>query len=201
MDVDPDIVINKFKESFAGNGLEIMRIEKVGPSVGADLKDKAFKAFIIALICMVIYISVRFEFRFAAAAIAALVHDVLICVGALSLTHREISTPVIAALLTIVGYSINDTIVVFDRIREDRRLMRKNTYPEIINASINQTLSRTLLTSLTTLVVVISLYVFGGAVINDFAFVLLVGIIVGTYSSIFIASPILVDWPSKKARR
>lgn len=200
-EMEPGMIIEQFKESFKDNEFEILRVEKVGPSVGADLRDKAIKAFLIAMVCMVIYISFRFEFRFAIAAIVALLHDVLITVGALTITHREISTPVIAALLTIVGYSINDTIVVFDRIREDRKLMRKSSYQEIINTSINQTLSRTLLTSFTTLAVVLALYFLGGPVINDFAFVLLIGVMAGTYSSIFIASPILIDWPSKRIRK
>ncbi|OGW75596.1 MAG: hypothetical protein A2Z72_08535 [Omnitrophica bacterium RBG_13_46_9] len=193
-------IIAKFKESFKDNSFDVMRIEKVGPSIGKDLREKALKAVLFAMLGICIYISFRFEFRFAIAAIVALLHDVLISLGALALTNREISIPVIAALLTIVGYSINDTIVVFDRIREDRKLMRKATYPEIINTSINQTLSRTLLTSLTTLVVVLALYFFGGEVINDFAFVMLVGVIVGTYSSVFVASPILIDWPSKRVK-
>ncbi len=199
-DDNSEDVMTKFRESFKGNEFEIMRIEKVGPSIGKDLRGKAFKAVIFAMIGICLYVSFRFEFRFAVAAIVALLHDVAISLGAIALTGRELSIPVVAALLTIVGYSINDTIVVFDRIREDRKLMRKASYAEIINASINQTFSRTLLTSLTTLIVVIALYVLGGAVINDFAFVMLVGIITGTYSSIFIASPILIDWPSKRAR-
>jgi preprotein translocase SecF subunit len=161
------------------------------------LTAKTASALLFALLGICIYISLRFEFRFAIAAIAALFHDVLIAAGALSLTGREFSVPVIAALLTVVGYSVNDTIVVFDRIRENLRLMRKSKYEEIINVSINQTLSRTLLTSLTTLLVVSALFFLGGAVINDFAFVLLVGLIVGTYSSVFVASPILVDWRRK----
>ncbi|NQU95143.1 MAG: protein translocase subunit SecD [Candidatus Omnitrophica bacterium] len=193
-------VAKKFRTSFAGNEFEIMRLEKVGPSIGRDLREKAMKAVIFAMIGICIYVSFRFEFRFAIAAIVALLHDVAISLGAIALTGRELSIPVIAALLTIVGYSINDTIVVFDRIREDRKLMRKASYKEIINASINQTFSRTLLTSLTTLMVVSALYFLGGEVINDFAFVMLVGIISGTYSSIFIASPILIDWPSKRVR-
>ncbi|MDD5488787.1 MAG: protein translocase subunit SecF, partial [Candidatus Omnitrophica bacterium] len=123
---------------------------------------------------------------------------VLISVGMLALTGREISLPVIAALLTVVGYSINDTIVLFDRIREDRKFMRRSSQEEIINASINQTLSRTVLTSVTTLLVVLALFFFGGKVINDFSFVLLVGVVFGTYSSIFIASPLLIDWPTRK---
>ena len=190
----------KLKEKFGENQLEVVRIEKVGPAVGKDLRSKAIKTLLIAMIFMVIYISIRFEFRFAIAAIIALMHDILISLGLIAFFHKEISVPVIAALLTIVGYSINDTIVVFDRIREDRKLMRKATYKEIINTSINQTLSRTLLTSITTLAVVLALYLLGGEVINDFAFVMMVGIIVGTYSSIFIASPILIDWPTKRAR-
>ncbi len=193
-------IMQKFKETFKDNRFEVMRIEKVGPSIGKDLREKAIKAVIFAMIGICLYVSFRFEFRFAIAAIVALFHDVFICLGAIALTGRELSIPVVAALLTVVGYSINDTIVVFDRIREDRKLMRKATYKEIINTSINQTFSRTLLTSLTTLVVVSALYFLGGEVINDFAFVMLVGIISGTYSSIFIASPILLDWPSKRAR-
>ncbi|MFH1753059.1 MAG: protein translocase subunit SecD [Candidatus Omnitrophota bacterium] len=193
-----DSVINKFKEVFKDNPFEVMRIEKVGPAIGKDLREKALLALIYALIGICIYISFRFEFRFAIAAIAALLHDVLVCVGAIAITGREISLPVIAALLTVVGYSINDTIVVFDRIREGRRLMKRSDYNTIINTSINHTLTRTILTSLTTLLVITALYFLGGEVINDFAFVLLVGVIVGTYSSIFIASPILVDWPGRK---
>ena len=193
-----DKIINKFKTDFSQNKFDILRIEKVGPAVGKDLTTKAIRALFFALIGICIYVSLRFEFRFAIAAIVALLHDVIISAGVLSLSGREFSVPVIAALLTVVGYSINDTIVVFDRIREDTRLMRKANYQEIINLSINQTLSRTLLTSLTTLLVVLALFFLGGAVINDFAFVLLVGIIVGTYSSIFVASPLLVDWHRRK---
>ncbi len=193
-----DTVITKFKEIFRDNPFEVLRIEKVGPAIGKDLREKALWALFYAMIGICVYISFRFELRFALAAIAALFHDVLVCLGAIAITGREVSLPVIAALLTIVGYSINDTIVVFDRIREDRRLMRKSDYKTIINTSINQTLSRTILTSLTTLLVVLSLYFLGGEVINDFAFVLMVGVLVGTYSSIFIASPILIDWPGRR---
>jgi SecD/SecF fusion protein len=184
-----------FKERFERGSYDLVRMERVGPAVGEDLRRKALLALFYAIIGICIYISFRFEFRFAIAAIIALAHDVLVSVGALSLTGRQLSLPVIAALLTIVGYSINDTIVIFDRIREDRRLMRKADYKTIINTSINQTLSRTLLTSLTTLLVVLALYVLGGEVINDFAFTLMVGVLVGTYSSVFVASPLLLDWP------
>jgi len=195
-----DSVIDKFKEVFKDNPFEVLRIEKVGPAIGKDLREKALWALFYAMIGICIYISFRFEFKFALAAIIALLHDVLISVGALAISGREISLPIVAALLTIVGYSINDTIVVFDRIREGRRLMRKSDYKTIINTSINQTLSRTLLTSLTTLLVVVALFLFGGEVINDFAFVLIVGVLVGTYSSIFIASPILLDWPGRRRK-
>jgi len=193
-----DDIIVGFKEKYGETAFEMMRVEEVGPAVGEDLRRAAVKALIFAMVGICLYISFRFEFRFAVTAIIALIHDVLVSLGLIALTGREISLPVVAALLTIVGYSINDTIVLFDRIREDRKFMRKSTPEEIINTSINQTLSRTVLTSLTTLLVVLSLFIFGGEVINDFSFVLLVGVLVGTYSSIFIASPLLVDWPSRK---
>ena len=196
-----DEIISAMKGNFGKDSFEVMRVESVGPAVGEDLRQAAVKALIFAMIGICIYISFRFEFRFAITAIIALIHDVAFSVGMIALTGREISLPVIAALLTIVGYSINDTIVLFDRIREDRKLMRKADQKEIINTSINQTLSRTVLTSLTTLMVVLALLLFGGKVINDFAFVLMVGVLVGTYSSIFIASPLLIDWPSKRVKR
>ncbi|MGB3057422.1 MAG: protein translocase subunit SecF, partial [Candidatus Omnitrophota bacterium] len=194
-------VISGLEGEFGKGSFEVMRVEEVGPAVGEDLRRSAIKALIFAMIGICIYISFRFEFRFAITAIVALFHDVLVALGMIALTGREISLPVIAALLTVVGYSINDTIVLFDRIREDRKFMRKASQEEIINTSINQTLSRTVLTSLTTLLVVLALFLFGGAVINDFAFVLMVGVIVGTYSSIFIASPLLLDWPGRRVVR
>lgn len=196
-----DQIISGIEKKFGTGSFEMMRVETVGPVVGEDLRRAAIKAMIFAMIGICLYISFRFEFRFAITAIIALIHDVLVALGMIALTGREVSLPVIAALLTIVGYSINDTIVLFDRIREDRKFMRKAGPEEIINTSINQTLSRTVLTSMTTLFVVLSLFIFGGKVINDFAFVLLVGVMAGTYSSIFVASPLLIDWPSKKLRR
>lgn len=179
---------------FPDNEFEVRREEKVGPKIGEELKGKAVLAILYAMIGILIYISWRFEFKFAVGAIAALFHDVLITVGIFSLLNKEISLAIVAALLTIVGYSLNDTIVVFDRIREDVALMRGQSYEAIINASINQTLSRTIITSFTTLMVVICLFVLGGEVIRDFAFALMVGVIVGTYSSIFVASPVLIEW-------
>jgi len=196
-----DQIVSGLNGRFGEGAFEVMRIETVGPAVGEDLRRAAIKALIFAMVGICIYISFRFEFRFAITAIIALAHDVLVSLGMIALTGREISLPVIAALLTIVGYSINDTIVLFDRIREDRKFMRKAGQDEIINASINQTLSRTVLTSTTTLLVILALFLFGGEVINDFSFVLMVGVLVGTYSSIFIASPLLIDWPSRKTRK
>lgn len=176
------------------NRAEVRREELVGPKVGKELQSKATQAIIYALIGILIYISIRFEFRFAVGAVVALIHDVLITLGAFSLTGFEITLPVVAALLTIVGYSLNDTIVVYDRIREDRRKLYGRSFVEIVNTSINETLSRTIMTSLTTLIVVICLFFFGGEVIRDFAFALMVGIIIGTYSSIYVASPLVVEW-------
>jgi len=193
-------VINIIKESGIG-AFETTMAQDVGPAVGKELTKDAFLAMLIAMAGIIIYISVRFEYRFAIAAVLALAHDVLITVGLFAVTGREISLPVVAALLTIVGYSLNDTIVVFDRIRENLKLMRGTSYPEIINASINQVLSRTILTSMTTLVVVLCLYFLGGLVINSFAFALLVGVAVGTYSSIFVASPVLIAWQGLRKHR
>jgi preprotein translocase subunit SecF len=177
-------------------GFEVRRLEFVGPQVGRDLQWQALQAVLWGMVGILVYTAIRFDFKGGVAAIIALIHDVLVAVGALSLTGREMSLPVLAALLTIVGYSINDTIVVFDRIREQRgRGVRKGeTLADVINTAINQTLSRTILTSLTVFLVVVVLYLFGGEVLRDFAFVLLVGVVTGTYSSVFVASPIIVDW-------
>jgi SecD/SecF fusion protein len=194
---ETDEILKEFNKRFGKDSFDLLRTESVGPAVGKDLRRKAILALFWSLVAMCIYISIRFKFKFAIAAIIALFHDILISIGAISLTGRELSLPIIAALLTIVGYSINDTIVVFDRIRENMRLGKKLKLPQLVNLSINQTLARTLLTSLTTLFVIISLYSLGGEVINPFAFTLLVGVVIGTYSSVFVASPIVVDWMKK----
>ena len=164
----------------------------VGPKIGAELSGKAIMAIISALGLILLYISIRFEFRFALGAIAALAHDVLITLGIFSLLGFEISLPIIAAFLTIVGYSLNDTIVIFDRIRENVKASKREAYHTIVNHSINESLSRTIITSLTTFFVVLVLWLFGGEVIHTFAFAMIIGVIVGTYSSIYIASPIVV---------
>jgi len=232
--------VQKALASSTGQGVDIRRVEMVGPQVGKDLREKALFAMFYALLFIAIYISGRFELKwmlsgvmagvlmgavyllsifhvsvpfliaaalvvtlflfwflelkYAMGAIVALVHDVTITVGIFSLFGKEFTLPIIAALLTIIGYSLNDTIIVFDRIRENLRKYHKNPLEVVINKSINETLSRTILTSGTTLVVVITLFVLGGGIIHDFAFAMMVGIIVGTYSSIYVASPILLAW-------
>ncbi len=170
----------------------ILSVETVGPKIGAELSGKAFWAVIWALILILLYISVRFEFKFALGAIAALAHDVFITLGIFSIMDFEISLSVVAAFLTIVGYSLNDTIVIFDRIRENIKAMRNAYFPDIINKSINASLSRTIITSITTFVVVFVLWAWGGEVIHNFAFAMIIGVVIGTYSSIFVASPIVM---------
>ena len=170
----------------------ILSIEKVGPKIGSELSNKAILAIISALGLILFYISIRFEFNFALSAIAALVHDVFVTVGIFSIMGYEISLPIIAAFLTIVGYSLNDTIVIFDRIRENVKSMKRLTYIQVVDHSINDSLSRTIITSVTTFIVVLVLWLFGGAVINLFAFAMMIGVIVGTYSSIFVACPLVV---------
>ena len=172
--------------------VQMRRVEFVGPQVGGELTEKGGLAMIYALIGILIYVAWRFEWRFAVGAVAALVHDVLITISIFSLFGLEFSLPVLAALLAVIGYSLNDTIVVFDRMRENFRKMRKGGVLEVMNSSINQTLRRTILTSLTTLLVVVTLLLIGGEVIKGFSFALFIGILVGTYSSIFIASPVVL---------
>jgi preprotein translocase subunit SecF len=187
-------IVDALNERNPGNAAEVRRQELVGPKVGMELRRKATLAIIYALIGILIYISLRFEFKFAVGAVAALVHDVLITIGMFSITGREISLAVIAALLTIVGYSLNDTIVIYDRIRDNKGRLYDKSFVEIVNSSLNQSLSRTIVTSLTTLLVVLCLFALGGEVIKDFAFALMVGVVVGTYSSLYVASPLVVEW-------
>jgi len=191
-------VRNSLGGKFNKEDITIERVEMVGPKVGRDLREKAILSILYAVIGIVIYISWRFELQYAIAAIIALAHDVLVTLGAFSILDKEFTLVIVAAFLAIIGYSLNDTIVVFDRIRENIRRRGKNTLVQTINASINQTLSRTILTSGTTLMVVMALFFFGGEIIHDFSFALLVGILVGTYSSIFIASVFLVYWDSRR---
>ncbi len=180
------------REQLAGTGnFEIRRVDIVGAKVGSELREKGIMALTLAMIGMLIYVSFRFEWRFAVASILALIHDISIAMGAIALVGLDVNLDVLAALLTVLGYSINDTIIIFDRIREGITDSKETSLSAIIDESITNTLSRTTLTSLTTLFVVIILFLFGGEIIHPFTFVLLVGIGVGTYSSIFVASPIL----------
>jgi len=179
----------------AGAQVEIRRLEFVGPQVGRDLQLQALYAVLAGMIGILIYVAIRFDFRGGVISIAALAHDVIVTLGAISLTNREMSLPVLAALLTIVGYSINDTIVVFDRIRENRGrgLRRGQSVADLVNNAINQTLSRTILTSFTTFLSAVVLLLFGGEVLHDFAFALVVGVVTGTYSSVA-AATLVMDW-------
>ena len=195
-------IVTALNEANPDNQADVRRQELVGPKVGGELRKKATLAILYALFGILIYISLRFEFKFAVGAVAALVHDVLIVLGMFSLTGRELSLPVIAGFLTVVGYSLNDTIVIYDRIREDRRKLYGKSFVEIVNTSLNESLSRTIVTSLTTLLVVLCLFFLGGEVIRDFAFALMIGVIVGTYSSLYVASPLVVEWDIRaEARR
>jgi preprotein translocase subunit SecF len=187
-----DDISSKLAQTYGDGSVDIRRVEMVGPKVGSDLRRKGLLAIMYALVGILIYVTVRFEFKFAVGAIIALAHDVLITVGIFSLLNKEFNLSIVAALLAIIGYSLNDTIVVYDRIRENLKRAGRRPYTEVINTAINETLSRTILTSLTTLLVLLSLFFIGGGVIHDFAFALIVGVVVGTYSSIFIASPIVI---------
>jgi len=191
-----DIITQNFPKHVEGRDVNrdvIEEIYEVGPKVGSELRTNSMLAVVIALILMIVYIWFRFELTFGLMAIAALAHDVIIIVGIFALTGKEITIQIIAALLTIVGYSINDTIVIFDRIREDLKLRRKEPISQVINDSINETLSRTVITSGTTFITALSLYLFGGTVLNDFAFAICLGVFFGTYSSIFVASNLVID--------
>jgi len=179
----------------------VQRVEVVGPTVGKDLTRKAILAVIFSWIGMLIYIAFRFELRYAVGGIVGVIHDVIVVMGIFSIFNIEFTLTIVAALLTIIGYSIHDTIVVFDRVRENIRKNLKKDLSTVLNESINQTLSRTILTSFTVVLVVAILYIFGGAVIHDFAFALLVGVIFGTYSSVFIASPVVLAWEKHKPSR
>ena len=181
------------RETLRGTGeYKVRRVDIVGPTVGAELKEKGLMALLLAILGILVYVAFRFEWRFAVASIIALVHDISIALGAITLVGLDVNLDVLAALLTILGYSLNDTIIVFDRIREGITTSKRTDLTEIINESVTRTLARTTLTSLTTFFVVFTLFMFGGEIIHAFAFTLLVGVVVGTYSSIFVASPILL---------
>lgn len=191
--VSPQI-LNVIKQQSGLGPFTVLSADVVGPKIGQDLQRQAILATLYALGGMLVYIAFRFEWIYGVAAVIAVFHDTIITIGLFSIFNKDISLTVVAALLTLVGYSMNDTIVVFDRIRENLKLSRRESFQRLVNLSINQTLSRTILTSGLTLLTALSLYLFGGQVLNGFAFALVVGILVGTYSSVFIASPILIFW-------
>jgi preprotein translocase subunit SecF len=199
---DPAVVA-ALQDGFFLSDFGVYQVEIVGPQVGAQLKGQAMRAVAYSLLGMLIYLGFRFEWIYGVAAVITVFHDTLITVGAFSLANKEISLTVIAAILTLIGYSNNDTIVIFDRIRENLKLMRREKLSEIVNRSINQTLSRTILTAGLTFLTVLALYLFGGEVLHGFSFALVIGILIGTYSSIAIAAPILVayqDWRSNRGK-
>ena len=196
-----DAILGTLSEKFADLNPTMLSVESVGPKIGKELRSAAVWAILFSLMLILLYIWIRFEFVFGVGAIVALFHDVLITLGLFTLFRLEISLSVVAAFLTIVGYSLNDTIVVFDRIRENLKLMRRETFVNILNLSINQSLSRTVITSTTTLIVVLVLYLNGGEVLRNFSFALLVGVLVGTYSSIFIATPVVAEWEARQLQK
>ena len=189
-------MVKSLEEKFGA--VTVQKIDTVGPVVGRELRKQALVAVSLAIVGILIYMAFRFSFRFGAAAVVSLVHDSIIMLGIYSLTGREISTSFIAAILTVIGYSLNDSIVVLDRIRENWSQLRTKGILDLVNASINQTLSRTINTSVTTLLPVLAMFFLGGEVISNLAFAFLIGIVVGTYSSIYIASAVLAEWYLKK---
>ncbi len=187
-----------------GSTVDIRRVESVGPRVGGELRGAAIKAVFLALGLILVYVAIRYDWRYSFGAVIALFHDVFIALGAVSLTNRELTLTVVAALLTIAGFSINDTIVVFDRIRERKQALRKESPEKVMNIAVNETLSRTVITGFTVTLTVLSLFLFGGDVIHDFSFTLLVGIIFGTYSSVYVASALALDtqlWLERRGKK
>jgi len=196
-----EVLLDELRTKYGTDNVDFRRQETVGPKVSGELRNQAIWATIFALIGILLYITIRFKFRFGVAAVVALFHDIFITVGLLTIFGREISLPIVAALLTIVGYSINDTIVVSDRIRENIRILYREKFEDLVNRSLNQSFARTIITSLTTLVVLLSIFFFGGSVIRDFSLALLIGVVIGTYSSIYIVSPIVVAWENASPKK
>jgi preprotein translocase subunit SecF len=200
-DAGRQAVENALAANYHDSAATIEQVEIVGPTAGKQLQKQAFLATIYSLVGMLIYLWFRFELIYGVAAVVAVFHDTLITIGAFSLTNQEITLTVIAALLTLIGYSMNDTIVVFDRIRENLATSRRESLPDVVNRSINQTLSRTVISSGLTFLTVLSLYLFGGEVLHGFSFALVIGILIGTYSSIAVAAPMLVAYQEWRAKR
>lgn len=196
-----DKVQNLFKQEFPNNAFEVESIMEIGPVIGKAVQRDALVAITVSMIAIILYIAFRFEFKFGVAAAIATIHDVFAVLGIFYILNWEINLLIVTALLTLAGYSLTDTVVVFDRIRENLKRNKKDTLPQLVNNSINEVLSRTIITSLTVVIVLIPLVLFGGEVLHDFSIALLLGVIVGTYSSVFVASPILVVWQAKTGGR
>ena len=192
-----DKVQNMFKQEFPGNPFEVESIQEIGPVIGQALQRQALWAITVSIAAIIVYIAFRFQFKFGVSAAIATVHDVLAVLGIFYILNKEINLLIITALLTLAGYSLTDTVVVFDRIRENLKRSRKDPLPTLVNNSINEVLSRTVITSLTVVLVLVPLVIFGGEVLHDFSLALLMGVVVGTYSSVFVASPVLVVWHVK----
>jgi len=202
--VSSDALVQALRERFGNDGVQVVRVEAVGAKVGNELQSRALLAILISFGATLIYLAIRFEWRFGTAAVIATLHDILLTLGVVTIFRLEMSLTMVAAVLTIVGYSLNDTIVIFDRVRENLRTARRVGFADVLNKSINETLPRTLLTAGGTLATLLSLFIFGGAIISEFALVLIVGIVLGTYSSIFVASPVLLEiekrWPGEAVK-
>ena len=196
-----DKVVAMFKQTFPNRPFEVDSTTEIGPTIGKDLQHATLLALLVSIVAIIIYIAIRFEFKFGVAAAIATMHDVLAVLGIFYVLHKEINLLIITALLTLAGYSLTDTVVVFDRIRENLRRGKREPLPVLVNNSINEVLSRTIITSLTVVIVLIPLVLFGGEVLHDFSLALLMGVVVGTYSSIFVASPLLVVWHEKAGGR
>jgi preprotein translocase subunit SecF len=196
-----DKIQTLFRQEFPNNPFEVYSIMEIGPVIGQALQQQSLWAVTISIIAIIIYIAFRFQFKFGVAAAIATAHDVLAVLGIFYILHKEINLLIITALLTLAGYSLTDTVVVFDRIRENLRRNKRDPLPKLVNNSINEVLSRTIITSLTVVLVLVPLVIFGGDVLHDFSVALLMGVIVGTYSSVFVASPILVVWQAKAGGR
>jgi preprotein translocase subunit SecF len=196
-----DKIQSLFKQEFSTNPFEVVSITEIGPVIGQALKQQSLWAITISIIGIIIYVAFRFQFKFGVAAAIATMHDILAVLGVFYIMHKEINLLIVTALLTLAGYSLTDTVVVFDRIRENLKRSRRDPLPTLVNASINEVLSRTIITSLTVVLVLVPLVIFGGEVLHDFSLALLMGVVVGTYSSVFVASPILVVWHAKAGGR
>ncbi len=196
-----DKVQTMFKQEFPNNPFEVVSIEEIGPVIGQALKQQSLLAITVSIIGIVIYVAFRFQFKFGVAAAIATIHDVFAVLGIFYILNKEINLLIVTALLTLAGYSLTDTVVVFDRIRENLKKNKRDPLPKLVNDSINEVLSRTIITSLTVVLVLVPLVLFGGEVLHDFSLALLMGVVVGTYSSVFVASPVLVVWHAKAGGR